>query len=239
MDKILDHLHHLMQNFVYFSVRTYFFCFTYLLFKTHHIRLSILHYFSLNINFYGFFQGGTGEHGLHYLNFQGVSLYPWMWQRMDPPLLGNYPNQQYGYQAMLAAGMQNLGSADLLRHQVMQFQQPLQGLQQPGSHTSLLQQQQQQQQQAVPLNILQAQTQVLSENMLQHLIQQSLNNQQEDQAWQQQHTYQNTLHIRSDKLHQRLQSNVPSSSFVKADFMDPSTKFSASISPRQNMVSSL
>ena len=166
-------------------------------------------------------------------------MYPWMWQRMDPTLLGNYPNQQYGYQAMLAAGMQNLGSADLLRHQVMQFQQPLQGLQQPGSHTLLLQQQQQQQQQAVPLNILQAQTQVLSENMLQHLIQQSLNNQQEDQAWQQQHTYQNTLHIRSDQLHQRLQSNVPSSSFVKADFMDPSTKFSASISPRQNMVSSL
>ena len=75
--------------------------------------------------------------------------------------------------------------------------------------------------------------------MPQHLIWQSLNNQQEDQAWQQQHTYQNTRHIRSDQLHQRLQSNVPSSSFVKADFMDPSTKFPASISPRQNMVSSL
>ncbi|KAL4652266.1 hypothetical protein ACB092_01G220300 [Castanea dentata] len=190
-------------------------------------------------------RGGSGEHGLHSLNFQGVGLYPWMQQRMDPTLLGNDPNQQY--QAMLAAGMQNLGNADLLRHQVMQFQQPFQYLQQQGSHTSLLQQQQQQQQQpqTVPLNILQAQTQVLSENTPQHLIQQSLNNQQEDQArqqqqqQQQQHTYQNTLHIRSDQLHQRLQSNVPSSSFVKADFMDPSTKFSASISPRQNMVSSL
>ncbi|XP_065622261.1 auxin response factor 8 isoform X1 [Quercus suber] len=188
-------------------------------------------------------RGGSGEHGLHSLNFQGVGLYPWMQQRMDPTLLGNDPNQQY--QAMLAAGMQNLGNADLLRHQVMQFQQPFQYLQQQGSHTSLLQQQQQQQQQqqAVPLNILQAQTQVLSENTPQHLIQQSLNNQQEDQARQQQpqqqHTYQNTLHIRSDQLHQRLQSNVPSSSFVKVDFMDPSTKFSASISPRQNMVSSL
>ncbi|XP_075659237.1 auxin response factor 8-like [Castanea sativa] len=75
--------------------------------------------------------------------------------------------------------------------------------------------------------------------MPQHLIQQSLNNQQEDQAWQQQHTYQNALHIRSDQLHQRLQSNVHSSSFVKAGFMDPSTKFSKFISPRQNMVSSL
>ncbi|KAF3953683.1 hypothetical protein CMV_020899 [Castanea mollissima] len=146
-----------------------------------------------------------------------------MQQRTDPTLLGNYPDQQYRNQAMLATGMQNLGSAYLLRHQVMQFQQPLQCLQQPGSHTSLMQQQQQQQQQqAVHLNILQVQTQVLSENMPQHLIQQSLNNQQEDQAWQQQHTYQNALHIRSDQLHQRLQSNVHSSSFVKAGFMDPS-----------------
>lgn len=72
-------------------------------------------------------RGGSGEHGLHSLNFQGVGLYPWMQQRMDPTLLGNDPNQQY--QAMLAAGMQNLGSAYLLRHQVMQFQQPLQCLQ--------------------------------------------------------------------------------------------------------------
>lgn len=188
-------------------------------------------------------RGGTGEHGLHSLNFQGVGLYPpWMQQRLDPTLLGNDPNQQY--QAMFASGMQNLGGGDLLRHQVMQFQQPFQYVQQPGSHTSLLQQQQQQHQQhqAVPLNILQAQTQVLTENTPQHLMQQPLNNQQEEQArqqQQQQHTYQNTLNIRSDQLHQRLQSNVPSSSFVKTDFMDPSTKFSTSITPRQNMVGSL
>lgn len=46
------------------------------------------------------------------------------------------------------------------------------------------------------------------------------------------------LHGRSDQLHQGLHSNVPSSSFVKADFVDPSMKFSGSISPRQNMVGS-
>ncbi|XP_059449137.1 auxin response factor 8 isoform X2 [Corylus avellana] len=189
-------------------------------------------------------RGGTGEHGLHSLNFQGMGLLPWMQQRLDPTLIGNDHNQQY--QAMLAAGMQNLGSGDLLRQQIMQFQQPFQYIQQRDSHTSLLQQQQQQQQQqqainqAVPHNILQAQTQVLTQNLPQHLIQQPLNNQQEEQArqqqQQQQHTFQNTLHSRSDQLHQGLQSNVPS--FAKADFMDPSTKFSGSISPRQNMVSS-
>ncbi|KAG2713946.1 hypothetical protein I3843_03G008000 [Carya illinoinensis] len=187
-------------------------------------------------------RGGTGEHGVNSLNFQGVGLFPWMQQRLDPTLFGNDHNQQY--QAMLAAGMQNLGSGDLLRQQIMQFQQPLY-FQQRESHTSLLQQQQQQQQQqpeaftqTLPRNILQAQTQVLTENIPQHLIQQPLNNQQEEQARQQQHAFQNTVHIRSDQLHQRLQSNVPSSSFAKADFMDPSTKFSASIPPRQNMVGS-
>ncbi|KAF5479317.1 hypothetical protein F2P56_000150 [Juglans regia] len=186
-------------------------------------------------------RGGTGEHGVNSLNFQGVGLFPWMQQRLDPTLFGNDHNQQY--QAMLAAGMQNLGSGDLLRQQIMQFQQPFQYFQQRESHTSLLQQQQQQQQQeaftqTLPRNILQAQTQVLTENIPQHLIQQPLNNQQEEQARQQQHTFQNMVHIRSDQLHQRLQSNVPSSSFAKADFMDPGTKFSPSITPRQNMVSS-
>ncbi|KAB1211098.1 Auxin response factor 8 [Morella rubra] len=183
-------------------------------------------------------RGGTGDNGFNSLNFQGVGLFPWMQQRLDPTLLGNDQNQQY--QAMLAAGMQNLGSGDLLRQQIMQFQQPFQYLQQRESHTSFLQQQRQAISQAVPHNFLQAQTQVLTENIPQHLIHQPLNNQQlEQQARQQQHTYQNTLHIQGDQLHQRLQSNMPSSSFAKADFMDPSTKFSASMSPGQNIPSSV
>ncbi|KAG7981630.1 hypothetical protein I3843_04G005800 [Carya illinoinensis] len=188
-------------------------------------------------------RGATGEHGLNSLNFQGVGLLPWMQQRLDPTLLGNDLNQQY--QAMLAAGMQNLGSGDLLRQQIMQSQQPFQHLQQREIHTSLLLQQQQQQQhqqqaainQVVPHNILQVQTQALTENIPPPRLGQPLNNQQEEQARQHQHTSQNALNFRSDQLHQRIQTNVPSS-FAKADFMDPSTKFPASVTPRQNMVSS-
>ncbi|KAJ7960002.1 Auxin response factor [Quillaja saponaria] len=181
-------------------------------------------------------RGGTGDQGLNSLNFQGVGLLPWMQQRLDTTLHGNDPAQQY--QAMLAAGLQNIGSGDLMRQQIMHFQQPLQYLQQSGSQNSLLQLQQQQAiQQSGSTSILQPQPQVLKENLPQHLLQQPLNNQGEDQA-QQQGTYHNTLLIQSDQLHQR-QSIIPSPSYSKPDFMDSSTKFSASVSHGQNMLSSL
>ncbi|KAI4299688.1 hypothetical protein L6164_033122 [Bauhinia variegata] len=181
-----------------------------------------------------------GDPGLTSMNFQGVGLLPWMQQRLDPTLIGNDHNQQY--QAMLAAGLQGLGSGDLLRQQMMHFQQPFNYLQQAGNHTSLQLQQQQAIQQSVPSNILQPQQgQVLTENLAQHLLQKPHNN-QEDQARQQQQqsTYHDTLLIQNDQLHQRQQhSNLPSPSYSKPDFLDSTIKFTSSVSPGQNMLGSL
>ncbi|XP_061339130.1 auxin response factor 8-like isoform X2 [Gastrolobium bilobum] len=182
-------------------------------------------------------RGGPVDQGLNSLNFQGTGMLPWMQQKLDPTLLGNDQNQQY--QAMLAAGLQNLGSGYLMRQQMMNFQQPFQYLQQSGNNNSPLQLQQQQAiQQSVSSNMLQPQAQALTENLSQHLLQKPHNN-QDVQAQQQQHNYQDTLLIQSDQLHQRQQSSVPSPSYSKPDFLDSSIKFPASVSPGQNMLSSL
>ncbi|KAJ6926310.1 auxin response factor 8-like [Populus alba x Populus x berolinensis] len=188
-------------------------------------------------------RGGSGEPGLPSLNFQ-ANMLPWMQQRLDPTMLGNDQNQRY--QAMLAAGMQNLGSGDPLRQQFMQLQQPFQYLQQSSSHNPLLQlqqqhQQQQQQQaiqQSIPHNILQAQNQISTESLPRHLLQHQLNNQPDDQAQQHQHIYHDGLQIQTDQL-QRQQSNLPSPSFSKTEYMDSSSKFSATNTPLQNMLGSL
>ncbi|KAG4974989.1 hypothetical protein JHK87_031810 [Glycine soja] len=183
-------------------------------------------------------RGGPVDQGLNSLNFQGAGgMLPWMQQRLDPTLLGNDQNQQY--QAMLAAGLQNLGSGYLMKQQLMNFQQPYHYLQQSGNSNSPLQLQQQQPiQQSVSSNMLQPQTHVLTENLSQHLLQKPHNN-QEVQAQQQQHTYQDSLSIPGDQLHQRQHSGIPSSSYSKPDFLDSSMKFPASVSPGQNMLSSL
>ncbi|KAK8320793.1 hypothetical protein V6Z12_A12G059900 [Gossypium hirsutum] len=87
-------------------------------------------------------RGGSGE---------SFSTFPWMQQRIDPNFPVNDHNLQY--QAMLANGLQNLGSGDPLRQQL---QQSLPYVQQPGSHSLLLQQQQQRGvSQSVPHNIVQ------------------------------------------------------------------------------------
>ncbi|KAJ1422506.1 auxin response factor 8-like [Sesbania bispinosa] len=104
-------------------------------------------------------RGGPVDQGLNSLNFQGVGMLPWMQQRLDPTLLGNDQNQQY--QAMLAAGLPNLGSGYLMRPQMMNFQQPFHYLQQSGNNNSPLQLQQQQEiQQSVSSNMLQPQAQL-------------------------------------------------------------------------------
>ncbi|KAF2290551.1 hypothetical protein P3X46_029384 [Hevea brasiliensis] len=182
-------------------------------------------------------RGGTSEQGLHSLNFQAVNMLPWTQPRLDPALLGNDQNQWY--QAMLATGLQNLGSGDPLRQQFMQFQQPFQYLQQSSNHYPLLQLQQQHQaiQQSASHNMLQAQNQISTESLPRHLLQQQLNNQPDDQA-QQQHNYHDALQIQGEQL-KRQQSNVPSPSFLKTDFMDSSNKFTASTTPIQNMLGSL
>ncbi|KAG8662582.1 hypothetical protein MANES_01G125000v8 [Manihot esculenta] len=144
-------------------------------------------------------RGGTGEQGLHSLNFQAVNMFPWAQQRLDPALLGN--DQSQWYQAMLATGLQNVGSGDPLRQQFMQFQQPFQYLQQSSSHCPLLQLQQQHQaiQQSTSHNVLQAQNQISTESLPQHLLQQQHNNQPDDHAQQQQqhHNYHDALQIQA------------------------------------------
>ncbi|KAK7305604.1 hypothetical protein VNO77_43510 [Canavalia gladiata] len=183
-------------------------------------------------------RGGHVDQGLNSLNFQGAGMLPWMQQRMDPTLLGNDQNQQY--QAMLAAGLQNLGSGYLMRQQMMNFQQPFPYLQQSGNNNSPLQLQQQQAvQQSVSSNMLQPHAQVMAENLSQHLLQKPHSNQEVQVQQQQQNTYQDTLLIPSDQLHQRQHSGVPSPSYSKPDFLDSSIKFPASVSPGQNVLSSL
>lgn len=185
-------------------------------------------------------RGGPGDQALNSLNFQGSGLLPWMQQRMDPTLLANDHNQHY--QAMFASGLQNLGSGDLMRQQMMNFQQPFNYLQQSGNPNLPLQLQQPQavQQSVSSNNILQPQAQVLAENLSQHL--QKSHNNREDQTQQQQqqrHTYQDTVLLQSDQLHQRQHSGLPSPSYSKPDFLDSSMKFPASVSPGQNILGSL
>ncbi|KAH7534077.1 hypothetical protein FEM48_Zijuj04G0199100 [Ziziphus jujuba var. spinosa] len=189
-------------------------------------------------------RGGTADQGLHSLNFPAVNMFPWMQQRLDPTLMATDHGQQY--QAMLATGLQNVGSGDPLRQQMMHFQQPFHYLQQSGSHSHnnpLLQLQHQQ----ISHNMPQTQTHISNENLSpHHLLPQQFNNQAEEHAatqqqqQQQQHTYHDALQIQSEQLHQRQQLNVPSSSIPKTDFLDSSTKFSASMTtPRQNVLGSL
>lgn len=170
-------------------------------------------------------RGGSGEQGLHSLNLQSFGSFPWVQQRLDLSFPGNDHTHQY--QAMLASGFQNLGSGDPLRQQ---FQQPLQYVQQPGDHNLLLQLQRAVSQ-SVPHNIVQAPSQLLSENFHPVLGREQVANQRDDQT-QQQHNM-----IQSDQLQQRQPANAPSS-FLKADIVD-SAKFSGAVPPLQNMLSSL
>ncbi|KAL3344276.1 hypothetical protein AABB24_023620 [Solanum stoloniferum] len=189
------------------------------------------------INRMSWLRGNTGELGPHSMNLQSFGMLPWMQQRVDSTILPNDINQHY--QAMLATGLQSFGSGDLLKQQLMQFQQPVQYLQHASTDNSILHHQQQQQimQQAVHQHMLPAQTQMLSEN-LQRQSQHQSNNQSEEQAHQ--HTYQEAFQIPHDQLQQRQPSNV-SSPFLKADFADLNSKFSASVAPSgvQNMLGSL
>lgn len=173
-------------------------------------------------------RGEGGDQGPHLMNLQSFGMLPWMQQRVDPTILRNDLNQQY--QAMLATGLQNFGSGDMLKQQLMQFQQPVQYLQHAGSHNPLLQQQQQQQamqqQQAIHQHMLPAQTQM---DNVQRQPQQQVGNQMDDQAHQ--HSYQEAYQISHSQLQQKQPSNIPSQSFSKPDFADPNSKFAASIAP--------
>ncbi|RID55341.1 hypothetical protein BRARA_G02608 [Brassica rapa] len=133
-------------------------------------------------------RGGAGENGLLPLNYPSPNVFPWMQQRLDLSLLGTDQNQQY--QAMLAAGLQNFGGGggDPLRQQFVQLQEPnhqyLQQQSAPIIHSSDLQQHHQQQQ--MPRHLLQAQPQILTENLPQQNMRQEVSNQAQhpDRVWQ-------------------------------------------------------
>ncbi|KAK4430398.1 Auxin response factor 8 [Sesamum alatum] len=187
------------------------------------------------INGVAWLRGEAGEQGINSMNFQSVGMLPWMQQRFDPTGIRNDLSQQY--QAMLAAGLQNFGSGELLKHQLLQFQQPVQYLQNSGSHNPLLQQQQMVQP-SVGSHMLPAQTQELSDNMQRPLEQQVDNHSGEHR---QQHTYQETFLVQHDQLQQRQSLDFPSPSFTKSDFTISNSKVSASMpdSSLQNMLGSL
>lgn len=152
-----------------------------------------------------------GEQGLQSLNFQAVSMFPWMQHRLEPTLLGNDHNPTI----LAASSLQNISSVDLLKQQhfMQHYQQPYQCFQQQsGSHNPLLQH-------SIPQQILQSPSQILPENGS---------------------TYEDAFHlIRNEQnLQQRQQSTVPLTSFPKTDLTDSNTKYSTSVSPSciQNML---
>ncbi|KAK9064966.1 hypothetical protein SSX86_016349 [Deinandra increscens subsp. villosa] len=159
-------------------------------------------------------RGETAEQAPHSLSFQSSGMFPWMQQTIDPTFLQSNLNQQY--QAALAAGMQNVGSGDTLRQQLLQLQQqPIQYLQHPSSQIT---------QQSNLQPFLHGQTQSLDN--FSRSIQEQINNQG---GQQQQNSYPETYLMQNQ--HQ---------SFPKTDFMDLSPKFTSNISPpsMQNMLGS-
>ncbi|CAH8277235.1 unnamed protein product [Arabidopsis lyrata] len=179
-------------------------------------------------------RGGGGEQqGLLPLNYPSVGLFPWMQQRLDLTQMGTDNNQQY--QAMLAAGLQNIGGGDPLRQQFVQLQEPHQQyLQQSASHNPDLMLQQQQHQQA--RHLMHAQSQIMSENLPQQNMRQEVSNQPAGQQQLQQadqNAYLNAFKMQNGHLQQWQHSEMPSPSFMKSDFPDSSNKFATTASPMQ------
>ncbi|XP_022012442.1 auxin response factor 8 isoform X1 [Helianthus annuus] len=159
-------------------------------------------------------RGETAEQALHYSNFQSSGMFPWMQQqRVDPSFLQSNLNHQY--QAALAAGMQNVGSADALKQHLLQFQQPVQYLQHPSTQIT---------HQSTPQPFLHGQSQLMDN--FSRSIQEQINNQEGQRL---QNSYPETYLMQNQ--HQ---------SFPKTDFMDLSPKFTSNITPSsmQNMIGS-
>ncbi|KAL2247145.1 UNVERIFIED_CONTAM: Auxin response factor 8, partial [Sesamum indicum] len=178
----------------------------------------------------------SGEQGFNSVNFQSVGMFPWIQQqRLDPMGSSNDFGQQY--QAMLAGGLQNFGSGELPKHQLMHFQQPVHYLQHSGNHNPVSQQQQVVQP-SVSLHMLPAQTQMLSDNM-QRPAEQQVDHQSQEHL--QQHNYQEAFLIQHDKLQQRQSLDILSPSFTKSDFTNSNSNFSAPTAQSciQNMLGSI
>lgn len=171
----------------------------------------------------------AGEQGFNSMNLQSVGMFPWMQQRFDPAGLRNDLSQQY--QAMLSAGLQNCGSGELLKHQLVQFQQPAHYLQHSGGSHNPLPHQQQVVPPSVPSNMLPLQTQMLSDNMQRSSLPQQVDT--ESEGHHQHHNYQEAFLVQP--------SDIPSPSFTKSEFANSDSKFSASMahSGMQNMLGTL
>lgn len=174
-------------------------------------------------------RGEAGPQGFNSLNFQSVGMIPLMQQRFDP--IGSRNDLTQQYQAMLAGGgLQNFGSAELLKNQLMQFQQPVQYLSSTDSHSPVTQLQHRPQSLVSP--------QMLTDN-LQRPLEQQIDNQAEKRE--QEHTYQEAYFAQHNQLQQRPMFDIPSSSISKPDFATSNNKFSSPTghSTMQNLLSSI
>ncbi|KAG6387660.1 hypothetical protein SASPL_152852 [Salvia splendens] len=174
-------------------------------------------------------RGEAGPQGFNSLNFQSVGMIPLTQQRFDP--IGSRNDLTQQYQAMLAGGgLQNFGSGELLKNQLMQFQQPVHYLSSTGSHSPVTQLQHRPQSLVSP--------QMLTDN-LQRPLEQQIDNQAEKRE--QEHTYQEAYFAQHNQLQQRPMFDIPSSSISKPDFATSNNKFSLSTghSTMQNLLSSI
>ncbi|XP_008813049.1 auxin response factor 12-like isoform X1 [Phoenix dactylifera] len=166
-------------------------------------------------------RGGSGDRGLQSINFQSPGMGPWVQQRMESTLLGNDHDQ---YQAMAAAALPDIRGSHYLKQQFLNFQQPFQLPQQ--SYSTSPSSQQQIIQQACQQQIISPRSpkisEILTHNVLQQQLQQSLNNQKQVQHT---HTYPESYQIPGTHV-QQLQSPLPLQLCEKLEFPDSSVNFS-------------
>ncbi|XP_010675199.2 auxin response factor 8 isoform X2 [Beta vulgaris subsp. vulgaris] len=180
-------------------------------------------------------RGQGGEQGLNSVNFQSLGMYPWMQTRVDSLLPLSNQNQQY--QALLSSGFQNLRGGDIINPQMMQFQQPMQYLQQSNSQIPMLQQQQQLIHPSIAQQLLQGQSQVSKDNLPQRVLPQEYFKHNEGLA-NQQLCSPEAFSLPNNEVQSRQQLSM-SSSHGKPDSNAANAELSSSThSSMQNMLSS-
>ncbi|KAJ6840421.1 auxin response factor 12-like isoform X1 [Iris pallida] len=183
-------------------------------------------------NAFMWLRGDATAGGLHPLNFQPSVISPWAQQRLEPLLFGNSHDQ---YRAMAAAALQDMGGADSLKQQFIQFQQPFQFPQQSCISNPLLQNQIPQQ--AHRQQIISSQSHCESESQTHNVrsphFQQPHDDQQKHKSLQP-HAYPEEFHIPSNHMEQQ-QSPFSPTLGQKLVFSDLSPKPVLTSSCAQNM----
>jgi len=168
---------------------------------------------------------GQGGDQFNSLNFQSLGMLPWMQTRVDSLLPVSNQNQQY--QALLSSSFQNLRGGDFVNPQLMQFQQPMQYLQQTSSQIPMLQQQQQLTHPSLGQQILQGQSHI-SKDSLPHRILQQGYFKQEGLPNQQLYAAE-ALSVHNNDIQSRQQSNISMpSSLGKAENSSANAELSSS-----------